>query len=1245
MEQRPYLVDQDSETGCLINRMDWAATRLGPMEAWPQSLRTSLSICVACRFPILIWWGPDMVVLYNDEYIPVLGNKHPAAMGGVGREVWHDVWPVVGPMLDTVVRTGKAVKAEDLLLLMDRAGYIEETYFSFSYSPISDESGGVGGIFTPVIETTEKVIGQRRIEKLRELASAPRADDLADACRQYAQMLAGARADVPFGLVYAIDPDGGASLVASFGLDACEANAPGRIVKGELAAPWPVLEVAGGTELVTAARADGVVLPPGAWGSGCDLAVLAPIRMSGQDGAAAVLVAGVSPHRALDDVYLSFYKLLADQLQGSIGEAMAYEADRKRVQALAEIDKAKTTFFSNVSHEFRTPLTLMLGPLQEVLDDPSLGSEPRRHLELVSRNGKRLLKLVNALLDFSRIEAGRMVARFEPVDLGASTVELAGVFRSAVERAGLSFSVDCARLPELTWVDRGMWEKIVLNLLSNAFKFTFDGGIAVRLWAEPGRAVLAVSDSGVGIAATDLPRVFERFHRVEGARSRSHEGSGIGLALVRDLVEMHGGEVRIDSTPGQGTTVTVALPFGRAHLPAEHVLAEPSGAERNTLAEAYIEEAELWLAPSQPSANHAESRARRGTIFVVDDNADMRDYVTRLLDPLHIVRGFADGSQLLAAARSWRPDLVVADVMMPVMDGYELLATLRQTPDLASIPVLLLTARAGEDERIAATRAGADGYMEKPFSSRELLAKVDALLLRARLHAIEAAHMRRMDAVFEQVPAAIALLRGPEHVVELANPEYLALIDNREVLHMPLAVALPYLEQQGIIGLLDQAYRSGEAYVGRGMRVDVMRGSPGVLEQCYFDVVYQPLRDNDGRVDGIAVVAFEVTEAIRAKRMAETANRSKDEFLAMLGHELRNPLAPIMSALEVMKLRGIGTLRKEHGIIERQARHLVGLVDDLLDVARVSEGKIELRRVFVELADVVALAVETAAPLLEERHDALRIDVPPSGLRFHVDRQRMSQVYANLLTNAAKYSDRNSTIHITGREEDGDIVLEVRDNGQGIPPEMLPRLFDMFYQDPQSLARSRGGLGLGLTIVRSLAELHGGSVSAASGGPGQGSTFTVRIPAARAVPERLETDEQPASGVTQARKRILVVDDNVDAAVSLCELLRAYGHAVETAFDAPSALDKLKNGWPDLAIFDIGLPGMDGYELAARVRSVAEGRPIKLVALTGYGQADDLSRALAAGFDEHMTKPISVERLRLCVESLTAPPLRLANGG
>jgi signal transduction histidine kinase/DNA-binding response OmpR family regulator len=1236
MQQLSYSIEGDSETAGLARRKDWRTTPLGPVEQWPQSLRTSLSICLACRFPIVLIWGPEMVVLYNDAFIPVLGNQHPAAMGGSAREVWADVWQVVGPMLQSVLATGQAVKADDLPLLMKRNGYDEETYFSFSYSPIADETCGVGGIFTPVFESTEKVIGHRRIELLRMLGSQPRANTLQGACDNLAAALAGAAPDLPFGMIYTIDAvSGNARLAASFGLDEFPDAAPREIAAGDEHQLWQVVPAVRAREqrLIEDLDRAGLALPGGAWGAPVAQALAIPIATPGQDGVVAVLVAAVSPHRELDGNYRSFYKLLADQVQGTLGAALSYEAQRKRALALAEIDRAKTTFFSNISHEFRTPLTLMLGPIEQMLDGEQLPDATRQHLVLVQRNGVRLLKLVNALLDFARIEAGRMVASFEPLDLSAFTADLSGVFRSAVERAGMRLVVDCPPQGTPVHADRGMWEKIVLNLLSNAFKFTFEGTIAVRLRVQGRQAVLAVSDTGVGIDAADLPRVFERFHRIEGARARSHEGSGIGLALVRDLVELHGGTTSIDSCLGAGTTVTVALPLGAAHLPPEQ-LAQQGAARPPSQALAYMAEAQLWLGPLRAEPAPLP-HAARGTVFVVDDNADMRDYVAGLLMPLHAVRTFADGLQALQAATLAKPALIVSDVMMPVMGGYELLAALKADRALALTPVLLLSARAGEDARISAARAGTDDYLEKPFSSRELLAKVDALLLRSRIREIESIESARMEAVFRQAPAAIALLQGPGHVFELANPLYQELVGNRDLLHKPIRQALPELEGSGVYELLDGVYRTGKPHEGHAMRADLMRGQQRALHECYFDFVYQPMLDAAGAVQGIAVVVFEVTETVQAKRAAEQASRAKDEFIAILGHELRNPLAPIVTALEVMKLRGIHVVQKEHGIIERQAQHLVGLVNDLLDVARVSRGKVELRRELTEAAMVVACAVETASPLLEERRNRLLMEVPKQGLALDVDRQRVSQVLANLLTNAAKYSDNGSEIHVCAWRDGRDVVLEVRDSGRGIAGDMLPHVFDMFYQDPQSLSRSRGGLGLGLTIVRSLVELHGGTVSAASAGAGRGSTFTVRLPAADPHQDdaRCGTGAEPAADES-GMASILVVDDNVDAAETLRELLQMMGYAVEIAFDGPSALRKLDRRWPDVAVLDIGLPGMDGYELAALIRQAA--RPIQLVALSGYGQESDTKRALAAGFDRHLTKPVSFDELEATVGALVA---------
>jgi signal transduction histidine kinase/CheY-like chemotaxis protein len=464
-----------------------------------------------------------------------------------------------------------------------------------------------------------------------------------------------------------------------------------------------------------------------------------------------LLVAGVSARLRLDDLYRSFFELVGAQIATAIANARAYEQERRRAEALAEIDRAKTAFFSNVSREFRTPLTLMLGPLEDLLAAPAEALLERRDdLALVHRSGLRLLRLVNTLLDFSRIEAGRIQASYEPVDLQAFTRELASVFRSATDRAGLRLTIDCAALGELVWVDRDMWEKIVLNLLSNAFKFTCEGGITLRMRRENGSAVLLVEDTGTGIPEHEIPRLFERFHRVEGARGRTHEGTGIGLALVQELTKLHGGTVRAQSVLGEGSTFTVTIPLGSAHLPSDQTQAEQTLVSTALGAQPYIMEALRWLPeedgsygaesgvervllPEQPVLASSSSHAARATILFADDNADMRDYIRRLLSARYDVRTSADGEEALAELRASRPDLLLSDVMMPRLDGFELLRAVRGDPALSNLPVIFLSARAGEEASVEGLEAGADDYLIKPFSARELLARVRANLEMARI--------------------------------------------------------------------------------------------------------------------------------------------------------------------------------------------------------------------------------------------------------------------------------------------------------------------------------------------------------------------------------------------------------------------------------------------------------------------------------------------------------------------------------
>jgi signal transduction histidine kinase/CheY-like chemotaxis protein len=763
------------EMGALIRSFDWSKTPIGPVEQWSPSLRMMVSFLLANRFPLLLWWGPRYVSIYNDAYRPVLGTKHPWALGRPVSEVWSEIWSVLKPLIDTPFEGGPATWMEDIELHINRHGFLEESHFTIAYSPVPDETAprGIGGVLATVHEITEKVIGERRIIILRDLGSrASHAKTAEDACAVAASVLSNHAKDVPFALLYLIDPKNNeVRLAGAAGVAPGEAVSPLQMPMDASVAPWPVADVLQRQEIVVvdslASRFENV--PPGPSGDPPHSAVLVPLHSNKLGELTGLVVAGVSPRLRLDHLYRSFFELMAAQIATSIASAGAYEEERRRAEALAEIDRAKTAFFSNVSHEFRTPLTLMLGPLEQALASPAEALPQRRDdLVVAHRSGLRLMRLVNTLLDFSRIEAGRVQASYEPVDLAALTDGLVGEFRPAIERTGLRLVVDCPPLAEPVWVDRDMWEKIVLNLVSNAFKFTPEGVITVRLRAVDRLAVLTVEDSGIGIPSGELPRIFDRFHRVAGARGRTHEGTGIGLALVQELAKLHGGSVEVASQLGSGSTFTVSIPQGAAHLPADRLRAERSLSSPAVGAQPFIEEALRWLPGGPHRVDPVEQASRdifpqqtpftatddeRPTVLVADDNADMREYITRLLAPHYKVRTAADGEEALALIRQQRPDLLLSDVMMPRLDGLGLVRQIRTDATLADIPIVLLSARAGEEASVEGLDVGADDYLSKPFSSRELLARVTANQKMAKLR-------RGFEERIESDLRAMTLLRG-----------------------------------------------------------------------------------------------------------------------------------------------------------------------------------------------------------------------------------------------------------------------------------------------------------------------------------------------------------------------------------------------------------------------------------------------------------------------------------------------------
>ncbi|HEX4948830.1 MAG TPA: ATP-binding protein [Blastocatellia bacterium] len=1406
-----------------------------------------------------------------------------------------------------------------------------------------------------------------------------------------------------------------------------------------------------------------------------------------------------------------------------ITEKKAYEREIARQrEELAQLDVLKTQFFANISHEFRTPLTLMLGPLEDTLAEEGLAPESRERLLTAQRNSQRLLKLVNTLLDFSRIEAGRIEAVYEPVDLATFTADLASVFRAAIERAGLELIVACPPLSEPVYVDREMWEKVVLNLLSNAFKFTFAGAIQVRLQQAGEWVELSVSDTGTGIPAAELPHVFERFHRVKAARGRSFEGSGIGLALVQELVRLHGGSVEVRSEIDQGSEFTVKIPLGKAHLSADRIGAARALASTGLRAGTYVEEVLRWLPEPASASRQIITESDLGLpdkqcspkisttpvrILLADDNADMRDYVRRLLgEKGYEVITVADGEEALETARLQTVDLVLTDVMMPKLDGFGLLKALRGDERTAALPVILLSARAGEESRVEGLKAGADDYLIKPFSARELLARVEASLKLSHLHreeeartAADLAIMKRLHEVgnlcaraghdFEQclqeiVAAALAITGADKGDLQLldatsgqlkivaqcgfAEPflKFFAEVDQqaatvcgaalqsvervivedvtqseifrgqptlnvlleagvRAVQTTPLVTnsgqifglisthfrhphrpserdlrlldlltrqTADYLErkqaeealreseerfrafvtassdvvyrmspdwselrqlqgrefiantdqpsgewlakyihpedQEKVLAAIHEAIRSqskfelehrvirvdgtlgwtfsraipilgakGEVLEWFGTASDITRrkqaeeslreseekyrtvldstdeglmiaevmfdetgkratdyliletneafyqhtglphgivgktireimqidavpwlgiygevavtgqpirfeyeiklepltgwydifiqriGKPGHhriavmfqeiterkrrelnlallaglqedfariksvaeitqaagvriaehlnLSHCLFVEIneaadeanvfhdqsapglpnlvgvyrlaeFHPEKERHQLASGIAIAINDVMdesrsaaavqrfkslsiralttapylsngrwrfalsaqhqhpyqwrddeiellkelaariylriERARAEEALRDADRKKDEFLAMLAHELRNPLAPIRNAVEILNRSHMNDpkIKWSGEVINRQVDHLTRLVDDLLDISRITRGKIELRKEVTDLVQVIGRALESSRPLIIARKQELRLNLPPVSLPIQGDVTRLAQVISNLLNNASKYSDEGAHIQLAAEQQGGEVLIRIRDDGIGIGTETLPHVFELFTQADRSLDRAQGGLGIGLTLVKRIVEMHGGKVEAFSDGPGKGSEFIVHLPVVSAADESSKSEaisnqEEPPSVPCC---RILVVDDNVDSAKSMALLLELEGHEVQMTYDGPTALELAQAFRPQVMILDIGLPGMNGYEVARQLRSDQTMKKTVLIALTGYGQAEDRARSKEAGFDHHFTKPVDHDALLALIKSL-----------
>jgi PAS domain S-box-containing protein len=878
----PEFLAGGGEMGARIREYDWSGTPLGPIQSWPHSLRTCIRIMLTSRQPIWIGWGKELIKFYNDPYKAIVGGKHPRALGSPASVVWKDIWKDIEPMLKRVMENDEGTYAESQLLIMERNGYPEETYYTFSYTPIPGDDGGTAGMICANTDDTDRIISQRQLRTLTHLGkclTGSRSND--DIISRTLETLKENAQDFPFVRFYCMEADG-AKLFCPPGV---EENDHEMLPWIDFQTDAPVAatfkEAATSRSLQVLKNLDAVMgpIPRGAWEVPAQTAIVLPIGLSGNEPYG-FLVIGQNPYRLLDEKYSSFFLLAADQVANSFSEVHRLEEERKRAEALAVIDKAKTTFFSNISHEFRTPLTLLMGPIQDTLNDPGTILPNRNRMELAYRNVLRMQKLVNTLLEFSRIEAGRVEGKFSRVDIVSLTQDLSGTFRSAIEKAGMQLHFNANDITGDVYVDKEMWEKIVLNLISNAFKYSRQGVIEISVMHSGYHVQLVVSDTGVGIPADQLDKIFERFHRVETSQGRSQEGTGIGLAMVKELVKLHHGTIDVSSKPGEGSTFTVTIPMGRQHLPDDKIVESSAVNVDPTYSLATIQEALKWIPEhSNTEDNAMNARASAGSnkykVVLADDNSDMRQYVQYLLSDRFDVVTAVDGQQALDKMLAHKPDLLLSDVMMPGLDGFELLEKVRNHPDLKNIPVIFLSARAGEEAKVEGLSAGADDYLVKPFSTKELVARVEANIKISRARIAAENNLRN---VIRQSPVAMTILKGEHFIIEMANEKALELWGkpHKAVINRPTLEAFPELVGQGFFKILNDIYTTGQPFIAQEMPVMLERN--GKPELLYINFTYEPLRNVEGMIEGIVGVGIDVSEEMHAKQAMEQSSRELNEM-------------------------------------------------------------------------------------------------------------------------------------------------------------------------------------------------------------------------------------------------------------------------------------------------------------------------------------------------------------------------------
>ncbi|SHL21284.1 His Kinase A (phospho-acceptor) domain-containing protein [Chitinophaga jiangningensis] len=1138
------------QMGAMMRDYDWEQTILGAPQSWDASLKTCIRIMLTSPQPMFIWWGKESLInLYNDAYAAFLNAKHPQALGMSGRTVWSEVWEELQPKVDKVYQN-EGTYDDGAMFIMHRKGYAEETYVNFSYSPIAGDDGVVKGLFCVCEDETDRVITTRQLATLKEVGALSFDKRITDTLYQnIIESLGANNKDFPFAGIYEIkQDDASVRLKASIGMH-----------KNSNVLPADFSLQAADSTIHTAIHENKIVLAPvnpditdlptGFWKVPPSQLAYIPIGIPGKEYPYALIITALSPYRLYDDVYKQFCISIAERLSLELSKMLVLEEETKRAEALAEIDRSKTVFFSNISHEFRTPLTLILGSLESLLENNAdLSTRHQEMMDASHRNALRMLKLVNTLLDFSRIESGKMQANFTKVDVGTLTQKLASNFNTLMDRAGLAYNIHIEAISQPVYVDIQMWEKILFNLLSNAFKYTWKGSVTVKLFTTNEQLVLEVSDTGIGIPAADLTKIFERFHQVQGSAGRSYEGSGIGLSLTRELVWFHKGQITVESKEGAGSVFRVTIPVGNAHLSQTQISTSLSFPD--VMSDIYLEEATDMLRNMRvtdrinPAAGQAPSDIGKDTILVVDDNADMRQYLKALLEKDYNVICAVNGLEALIKIRREQPALVLTDVMMPIMDGAQLVSEIRSSPSTASLPVIILSARAGEECRMEGYDFGADDYLIKPFSAKELRARVAGQI---KTHKIRTDAQSQLHNIFKVAPAAIAVVQGSDFKFVLGNAAYQKMVNRSEsdLVGKTVREVFPEIDGQGVMEILNQVYQSERPLAMKEFPLRLNIAPDHAKELHYFDFAVEPLRNSVGVMYALLVLAVDVTEQVIAnKRLIESEqklsklaeeletmvierteelrlanetlelknqelnkqNQELASFNYIASHDLQEPLRKIQTfASRIIEMDETHLSERARDFLHRMngaAARMQQLIVDLLSFTRLrgnTDGQFE-----VTSLDVIIEAVKSdLSEVIAEKNATIIVqhNCTPSIIPL-----KFRQLMQNLFSNALKFSRPGippvievKCETIDNREKllpayatDTQLChISVQDNGVGFEQKFSNKIFEVFQRLHDKATYQ--GTGIGLAIVKKIVENHDGIVIA-TGELEKGARFDIYIP-------------------------------------------------------------------------------------------------------------------------------------------------------